>query len=163
MKVWNSFSSNYLTNERAKLSKQRQLLRIIQHETKTHYPSERIFLNHLPAFVISSIPIASRVIGWIPFSPSKRKPNTFWSLVRLHRANHFGFSHGQVISRKESYQILIDDANIGLINVKDEDIMVKHSVKTFGFWSIFSFGNVVWTSSGTNSSRREIKNDAVWW
>lgn len=56
-------SSAYLKNERIKLSKQRNLLRIIQNETKTSYQSEKIFLNNLPSLIISSIPTGSRVIG----------------------------------------------------------------------------------------------------
>ncbi len=59
----NRLSSAYLKNERIKLSKQRNFLRIIQNETKTHYQSERIFLNNLPSSIISPLPIGSRVIG----------------------------------------------------------------------------------------------------
>ena len=56
-------SSTYLKNERMKLSKQRNLLRIIQNESQTHYSSDKIFLNHLPSSIPSAIPIGSRVIG----------------------------------------------------------------------------------------------------
>ncbi|CAF5087283.1 unnamed protein product, partial [Rotaria magnacalcarata] len=56
------FSSAYLKNERIKLSKQRNLLRILQNETKTHYQSEKFFLNNLPSLIISSLPLGCRVI-----------------------------------------------------------------------------------------------------
>jgi hypothetical protein len=56
-------SSAYLQNERLKLSKQRNLLRIIQNESKTCYQSEKIFLNNLPSLIISSLQTGCRVIG----------------------------------------------------------------------------------------------------
>ncbi len=59
----NRLSSAYLKNERIKLSKQRNLLRIVQNQNKTHYQSERIFLNNLPSLIIPTLPIGSRVIG----------------------------------------------------------------------------------------------------
>jgi hypothetical protein len=59
----NRLSSEYLKNERIKLSKQRNLLRIVQYENKTHYPSDKIFLNNLPYLIISPLQPGSRVIG----------------------------------------------------------------------------------------------------
>jgi hypothetical protein len=61
--MFNRLSSVYLKNERIKLSKQRNLLRIIQNEIKTHYQSEKIFINNLPSLIISSLRIGSRVLG----------------------------------------------------------------------------------------------------
>jgi len=56
-------SANYLKNERVKLCKQRKLLRIVQNQSKTHYQSEKIFLNNLPSTISCSTPISSRVHG----------------------------------------------------------------------------------------------------
>lgn len=67
----NRLSSAYLQNERFKLSKQRNLLRIIQNESKTHYQSEKIFVNNLPSLIIPPLPIGSRVIGLFFFSQIK--------------------------------------------------------------------------------------------
>jgi len=61
--MFNRLSSVYLKNERIKLSKQRNLLRIIQNEIKTHYQSEKIFINNLPSLIISPLRIGSRVLG----------------------------------------------------------------------------------------------------
>ncbi|CAF1639213.1 unnamed protein product, partial [Adineta ricciae] len=55
-------SSAYLENERIKLVKQRNLLRIVQNETKTHYQSDKIFLNNLPSFIIPPLQPVAHVI-----------------------------------------------------------------------------------------------------
>lgn len=110
-------SSNYLKNERIKLTKQRNLLRIVQNQSKTHYQSEKIFLSNLPSIISCSTPISSRVI------------------VRLFRSNHFTLHRGQIVKKNEtihqSYQVLIDDINIGLINVDDFDIMSQQALQQF--------------------------------
>ncbi|CAF1031860.1 unnamed protein product [Rotaria sordida] len=111
-------SSAYLKNERIKLSKQRNLLRILQYETKTHYQSEKIFLNNLPSLIISPLPIGSHVI------------------VRLFRSSQYGLYRGQFISRDENnnqlYKILFDDSNIGLLNVNDYDVMSEEPLEHVG-------------------------------
>ncbi|CAF1349828.1 unnamed protein product [Adineta steineri] len=108
-------SSAYLENERIKLSKQRNLLRIIQHETNTHYQSEKIFLNNLPSIIHSPIQIGSRVI------------------VRLFRLKHYGLYRGQFLARSDNnhqqYKILFDDPNIGLLDVNDYDIMSEEPLE----------------------------------
>ncbi|CAF1593805.1 unnamed protein product, partial [Adineta ricciae] len=108
-------SSAYLENERIKLVKQRNLLRIAQNETKTHYQSEKIFLNTLPSFIIPPLQSGARVI------------------VRLFRSCQFGLYRGQFLSRNEAnpqqYQILFDDSNIGLLNVNDYDVMSEQPLE----------------------------------
>ena len=59
----NRFSSAYLQAERKKLEKQRQLLRILRHENKTHHRSEKIFLLHLPSFILPPLSIGTRLLG----------------------------------------------------------------------------------------------------
>ena len=119
------FSSTYLTNERKKLSKQRTLLRIIQNQSQTHYSSEKIFLNNLPSWIPSTIPLGSRVIGSffsLDKNSTEKSPN---NLVRLARSAELGFSRGTVISRDRMYQVSFDDPNIGVLNIDDIDIMVR--------------------------------------
>lgn len=57
------FSSAFLQSERKKLRKQRNLLRLVRYESSTHYPSEKIFLHHLPASIISSLKSGQSVLG----------------------------------------------------------------------------------------------------
>ncbi|UJR38396.1 hypothetical protein I4U23_031065 [Adineta vaga] len=108
-------SSMYLENERNKLTKQRNLLRIVQNENKTHYQSEKIFLNHLPSIIISPLKPGARVI------------------VRLFRSSQFGLYRGEFLSRNENnleqYKILFDDSNLGLLNVNDYDVMSEETLE----------------------------------
>ncbi|CAF4380100.1 unnamed protein product, partial [Rotaria sp. Silwood2] len=109
----------YLKNERIKLSKQRNLLRILQYESTTHYQSEKIFLNNLPFLIISPLPIDSRVI------------------VRLFRSSQYGLYRGQFISRDENnnhlYKILFDDSNIGLSEESLERVVLGDKLKTMKY------------------------------
>lgn len=117
-------SSTYLKSERMKLSKQRNLLRIIQNESQTHYSSEKIFLNHLPSSIPSAIPIGSRVIGKFALYSNTHRSNISNISVRLFHPSEMGLYHGIVVSHEGLYQISFDHANIGILNIKDIDLMV---------------------------------------
>jgi hypothetical protein len=77
------------------------------------------------------------------------------NLVRIFRSSQFGLYRGQFISRDEnnnqSYKILLDDQNIGLINVNDYDVMVEKKEKNleikhnllFEFFSLKNLLNVL--------------------
>lgn len=51
-------------------------------------------------------------------------------LVRFIHNSNFGLYRGQILSRNEInpqlYNILFDDPNIGLQNINDYDVMVRH-------------------------------------
>lgn len=104
-----------------KLSKQRNFLRIIQNDNQTNYSSEKIFLNHLPSTIPSAIPIGSRVTGEFVLSLHVQINDS----VRLCHPPEIGLYHGTVVSHEGLYQISFDDANIGILNIKDIDLMVE--------------------------------------
>lgn len=124
----NRLSSAYLENERIKLAKQRNLLRIVQNETKTHYQSEKVFQNNLPSLIIPPLQPGARVIGEYVSCFLSLSIHLI-ELVRLFRSRQFGLYRGQFLSRNEAnsqqYQILFDDSSIGLLNVNDYDVMVN--------------------------------------